>query len=209
MDATVPRVPRGATSSSFLTHLPHSLTHSLASCADPGPRRRRVDRTGRTALHWACEQGNSKVAEFLVGVGGGEAEADGGRLGHQDVHGETALHRAARWGRRACLHVLLAAGAPHDVLNDRGQSALAVCGNRDGDLPHRTARSAARKVLFERVPSLRVLLLSHADFDLHAPIEDHQESPARLAALVSPGNRPRLRCGGDAIPSIASTLMRY
>ena len=144
------------------------------------------------------------MAEFLVGAGGGEAEAeaDGGRLGHQDVHGETALHRAARWGRRACLHVLLAAGMPHDVLNDRGQLALAVCGNRDGDLPHRTARSAARKVLFERVPSLRVLLLSHADFDLHAPTEDHQESPARLAALVSPRNRPRLRCGGDAHPPL-------
>ena len=46
-------------------------------------------------------------------------------LGLRDPHGNTALHLAAMLGRRECVHLLCAHGAPVKVKNKQGWSPLA------------------------------------------------------------------------------------
>lgn len=46
-------------------------------------------------------------------------------LGLRDSHGNTALHLAAMLGRRECVHLLCAHGAPVKIKNKLGWSPLA------------------------------------------------------------------------------------
>jgi len=43
----------------------------------------------------------------------------------QDVHGNTALHLAVMLGRKECVHLLCAHGAPVKTKNNQGWSPLA------------------------------------------------------------------------------------
>uniref|UniRef100_A0A8C4Q5L4 Uncharacterized protein n=1 Tax=Eptatretus burgeri TaxID=7764 RepID=A0A8C4Q5L4_EPTBU len=58
-----------------------------------------TDGEGRTALHVACQQGNSVLAQLLIWYG---ADMD-----KHDVHGQTALNSAQLAGNASCVHLLL------------------------------------------------------------------------------------------------------
>ena len=116
-----------------------------------------------------------------------------GKLVHaRDENGETALHRAARWGRSDCIAVLLRADACVRAIDGDGRTPLMVCGLRaevPGQGLHRGARSAARKAFYAAPPGRGeppLLILHHRDFDLHAPKAgtQHQETPARTDAIL-------------------------
>ena len=149
--------------------------------ADPALR----DGQGRTALHWACEQGTQGAAALLARLSGQLVHA-------RDENGETALHRAARWGRSECIAVLLRAEACVRAIDGEGRTPLMVCGLRaevPGQGLHRGARSAARKAFYAAPPGRGeppLLILHHRDFDLHAPKAgtQHQETPARTDAIL-------------------------
>uniref|UniRef100_UPI00358EEEB4 arf-GAP with GTPase, ANK repeat and PH domain-containing protein 1-like n=1 Tax=Myxine glutinosa TaxID=7769 RepID=UPI00358EEEB4 len=58
-----------------------------------------TDGEGRTALHVACQQGNSVLAQLLIWYG---ADTD-----KHDVHGQTALNSAQLADNASCVHLLL------------------------------------------------------------------------------------------------------
>jgi ankyrin repeat protein len=74
-------------------------------------RARRGDEFGATPFHIACSRGNWPVVHHLLELGrrAGLDDGDGRyRLNQRDQNGETALHWAARSGRRDIVALLLA-----------------------------------------------------------------------------------------------------
>ena len=75
------------------------------------------DEDGMTPTLWAAFEGNLEALSLLVGRGGDPSKCD--------HFGNTALHLAAMLGRRECVYLLCAHGAPVKVKNKQGWSPLA------------------------------------------------------------------------------------
>jgi len=83
-------------------------THTQAADASPDA----ADSQGRTALHYAAENGKSRALETLSALGASLAAAD-----HAGV---TPLHVAARAGHAAAVSTLLRLGADPQALSAKG-----------------------------------------------------------------------------------------
>ena len=118
----------------------------------------RTDNSGKTALHWACANGNDKVVQVLLECGALADAKDltwrltpimmAARHGHKailqkllsvsenidetDRHGETALFDSAKNNRIECVQLLISAGASVNHMDKHGRSLLmsAVLWNR-------------------------------------------------------------------------------
>ena len=75
------------------------------------------DNEGRTALHWAAEQGNLEITTFLV--------ANKAKLESTELNGETALHRSSAGGHLSVVTYLIDSGANIEASDSKyGQTAL-------------------------------------------------------------------------------------
>ncbi|CAL1165608.1 unnamed protein product [Cladocopium goreaui] len=83
----------------------------------------RKDYMGRTALHWAAEEGHAAVVEQLISAGATvDAAGWNGR-------GRTALHWAAEEGHAAVVEQLISAGATVDAAGWNGRGPGRVFGS--------------------------------------------------------------------------------
>ena len=85
----------------------------------PNPRPHRVD---EFPIHECVFRGDVKECLKELSALIRQNQTD---LGLRDPHGNTALHLAAMLGRRECVHLLCAHGAPVKVKNKQGWSPLA------------------------------------------------------------------------------------
>jgi ankyrin repeat protein len=67
---------------------------------------------GRTPLHEACEKGQQRIAELILGHG---ATVDA-----EDNYGKTALMLACEYGHEAIAELLLKKGAEADIRDNKG-----------------------------------------------------------------------------------------
>jgi ankyrin repeat protein len=70
----------------------------------------------KTALHWACENGHTDIAQLLVDWGTS--------LTCQDQYGETCLHYAAESGHTDIVEILVQRGADVAIKDDRERTPL-------------------------------------------------------------------------------------
>ena len=85
--------------------------------------------SGKSALGWACERGNTEVVELLLA----RFNANPNQLAK---YGWTPLMFAARMCHPACVEVLLFHGAEKDILNTDGESAKDIASSHG----HRAVR---------------------------------------------------------------------
>uniref|UniRef100_A0A1I8FVT4 ANK_REP_REGION domain-containing protein n=1 Tax=Macrostomum lignano TaxID=282301 RepID=A0A1I8FVT4_9PLAT len=84
-----------------------------------------ADDRQRTALHWAAERGQSRVARLLIEAGA--------QLDAQDSSGATALHLASMHGHRDAVRLLLESEANTSLVTKSSSSALHLA-SRNGHL---------------------------------------------------------------------------
>uniref|UniRef100_A0A1I8H6S2 ANK_REP_REGION domain-containing protein n=1 Tax=Macrostomum lignano TaxID=282301 RepID=A0A1I8H6S2_9PLAT len=84
-----------------------------------------ADDRQRTALHWAAERGQSRVARLLIEAGA--------QLDAQDSSGATALHLASMHGHRDAVRLLLESEADTSLVTKSSSSALHLA-SRNGHL---------------------------------------------------------------------------
>ena len=152
----------------------------------------RADLEGYTPLHWAAALGHADVLTTLLGAGASVKQ-------RSDI-GETALHRASRFGRVECARILVGEhGDPTAVLapNHEHMTPLDVAGVIVKRV-HRQQRLAMRRILLEAAPCARTLVVHHPDCLLHETGDMHQEHPLRIAAILqyvhgraATGDRPK------------------
>ncbi|WBA79898.1 ankyrin repeat domain-containing protein [Endozoicomonas sp. GU-1] len=75
-----------------------------------------VDESGKTALHYAAEEGNVPILKYLIDIGAG--------INHSDNSEKTALHYAAEKGHKPCLEYLIDKGAGINHSDNSGKTAL-------------------------------------------------------------------------------------
>lgn len=93
-----------------------------------------LDKSGSTALYWACHGGHAAVAEVLLKVPNISVSSQVlpcFRNKHeprsfQNKIGETALHAAAWRGHPACVRLLLDAGASPRIRNQQRQLPIEI-----------------------------------------------------------------------------------
>ena len=149
---------------------------------------------GMTALHWAAERGDLRVAEVLIAAGA-SVEA-GTRIGRY-----TPLHIAAKAGRPEVVAALIEAGVDVNVattnsgatplyLAARAGSADAIrllvqhgadLNSGDGAVGQTPLMFAAA---FNRVDAIRVLLEAHADPAVTAEVIDLEARAVRNEAMT-------------------------
>jgi len=83
------------------------------------------DKDGMTPLHWAADRGSIEIARILVEMAG-KGGAAASRLNAQDESLDTPLHYAVLTENVEILQLLLAAGADPEVLNEEGETPLAL-----------------------------------------------------------------------------------
>ena len=71
---------------------------------------------GMTPLHYASDEGHTKVVELLI--------ANGADVNAKNDNGWTPLHLAAYWGGKEIVELLIAAGADVNAKNDNGNTPL-------------------------------------------------------------------------------------
>lgn len=81
----------------------------------------RSDPTGRTAVHYAADNGNIDILTSLLRAAGDEARK---LIDCRTLFGDTALMLAAMQGNENAVIALIKADAGLDVVNNRGQTAL-------------------------------------------------------------------------------------
>lgn len=81
----------------------------------------RVDKLGRTALHWAAATGNMSVASRILDVSAGRSLA---RVRAMTDRGKTALHLAAEDNHAEMVRLLLRNGALKEATSDGNWTAL-------------------------------------------------------------------------------------
>eukprot|EP01048_Picozoa_sp_COSAG05_P008259 COSAG05_NODE_621_length_8305_cov_3.479283_8_plen_505_part_00 len=137
-----------------------------------------VDSDGYSALHWSAAVGTADVMELLVTEGGASPNA------RSSSNGETPLHRASRLGAGACVKELLRLGADVSVRNYQYLTPLDVAGQYDGRTLTKQ-RTLVRKLILQLHESQRTAVFYHGDCLGHATPIYHQESPARLTAIMA------------------------
>ena len=117
---TAPRVTRTDDSTTGLMRAAaagdEQRLHELLAAGAP---LRCVDLWGRTALHWACEQGSERAVAALLA-----ADAEGATIEARDNAGNVPLARACYFGHEGAVRALLARGARQGLQGDRGWAAL-------------------------------------------------------------------------------------
>eukprot|EP00512_Aurantiochytrium_limacinum_P013230 CAMPEP_0171568360 /NCGR_PEP_ID=MMETSP0961-20121227/1719_1 /TAXON_ID=87120 /ORGANISM="Aurantiochytrium limacinum, Strain ATCCMYA-1381" /LENGTH=923 /DNA_ID=CAMNT_0012122477 /DNA_START=60 /DNA_END=2831 /DNA_ORIENTATION=+ len=197
----------------------YSALMSAAACEDPGDAARLVDKLvergaqvrttdaeGFSALQWAAAMGNCAAMERLLDAG---ADIDG-----QSTSGDTALHRAARFGREECIRSLVRVyGANVNLRNEDDETPLDVAGFVSGKKhPVSRVRAAARKALFEADASMKTLVLMHEECLGHKTAQAHQEAPERISAILSKiekGISPECLCITSDFAPASKSLLRY
>ncbi len=81
------------------------------------------DRYGETPLHYAAENGSTRMAEFLI--------ASGADVNAKNAKGETPLHSATLWGYRQMVELLIAHGADLKAKTNEGQTAVDIATQQD------------------------------------------------------------------------------
>ena len=137
------------------------------------------DHEGYTPLHWASALGHSNVVDLLLEAGASVNQRSGS--------GESALHRASRFGQLECARKMIASvGLPSlSVLNHDFLTPLDVAGQISAKRVNRQKRLAIRRMLLEACPAARTLVLHHPDCLLHDTGDGHQEHPLRLDAILA------------------------
>jgi ankyrin repeat protein len=117
---TAPRVTRSDDSTTGLMRAAaagdEQRLHELLAAGAP---LRCVDLWGRTALHWACEQGSERAVAALLA-----ADAESATIEARDNAGNVPLARACYFGHEGAVRALLARGARQGLQGDRGWAAL-------------------------------------------------------------------------------------
>ena len=119
-------------------------------------------------------------------------QARGDLLDNRAKNGETALHKAARYGYEQVCLLLLSAGASAGVRNEMFMTAIDVAGALDHFMewqsaaastakpkikvePNVKARRKVRRAIMSACAWSRVLVVSHQECMLHATKLGHQE----------------------------------
>ncbi|OQR90703.1 histone deacetylase [Thraustotheca clavata] len=135
------------------------------------------DHLGYTPLHWAAAMGNIPMMTAFHSFG---VDLDF----KSKVNGETALHRAARFGQQESIRFLLSFGASPYLYNAGLALPYDVAGEEDSITINLPTRYAVQCSFTTLQPSFRTLLLHHPDCMEHITIEGHQESPDRITAIL-------------------------
>ena len=128
-------------------------------------------------------------------------QARGDLLDNRAKNGETALHKAARYGYEQVCLLLLSAGASAGVRNEMFMTAIDVAGALDHFMewqsaaastvkpkikvePNVKARRKVRRAIMSACAWSRVLVVSHEECMLHATKLGHQEAPRRVKDMM-------------------------
>ena len=68
-------------------------------------------------------------------------------------------------------------------MDGQGKNVLGVLGTKMGKKTTQTANAAMRAKIFELIPEMRVVFLSHPECEEHVSFKPHQESPERMTAI--------------------------
>ncbi|KAF8792889.1 Laminin subunit alpha-1 like protein [Argiope bruennichi] len=90
-----------------------SSKSSLKDCCDEG---------GLSLLHWACDRGQTEIAEFLI--------SEGTDINFQDKDGQTPLHYASSCGHEEVINLLLKKGAVTNIYDADGLTPADVAYKR-------------------------------------------------------------------------------
>ncbi|CAH0057547.1 unnamed protein product [Clonostachys solani] len=161
------------------------LALSCSSC-------RRDENKGRSSLHLACRQGNSKVAAALLR---GEATS---LLNSRGLQGRTALYEAVLYGNNDVVEMLLEMGGDVSILDNEGWGPLSVAASigddemlclildRRADLVDSTLNHGSERRLLSLVAASGYLeivgILLHRGADLSVADEDGWTPLARAAS---------------------------
>ncbi|XP_039286008.1 ankyrin repeat domain-containing protein 13C isoform X2 [Nilaparvata lugens] len=128
----------------------------------------------------------------------------------RDKHGNTALHLAVMLGRKECVHLLLAHGAPVKVKNLAGWSPLAEAisyGDRQTILSLvRKLKQQAREQMEERRPNLVAALNQMGDFYMELKWDFQSWVP--LVSRILPSDICRIHKKGSSI-RLDTTLVDF
>ncbi|XP_066298013.1 ankyrin repeat domain-containing protein 13C-like isoform X1 [Branchiostoma lanceolatum] len=146
----------------------------------------------RYPLHYSVFQGDIKRVSALLRT------CD---VTEQDVHGNTALHLAVMLGKKECVHLLLAHGAPVRVKNAAGWNPLAEAisyGDRQTITSLlRKLKQQSRQTLEEKRPELLQALQELGDFYLELKWDFHSWVP--LVSRILPSDTCRIYKSGVCI----------
>uniref|UniRef100_X1YYW8 Ankyrin repeat domain-containing protein n=1 Tax=Capitella teleta TaxID=283909 RepID=X1YYW8_CAPTE len=122
-------------------------------------------------------------------------------IAKKDVHGNTPLHLAVMLGRKECVHLLLAHGAPVKVKNGQGWSPLAEAisyGDRQTIFSLlRKLKQQSREALETRRPALLTALKDLGDFYLEIKWDFHSWVP--LVSRILPSDVCKIYKKGSSI----------
>ncbi|XP_054275927.1 ankyrin repeat domain-containing protein 13C-A-like isoform X2 [Macrosteles quadrilineatus] len=128
----------------------------------------------------------------------------------RDKHGNTALHLAVMLGRKECVHLLLAHGAPVKVKNNAGWSPLAEAisyGDRQTIVSLvRKLKQQAREQMEERRPNLIKALNQMGDFYMELKWDFQSWVP--LVSRILPSDVCRIHKRGSSI-RLDTTLVDF
>jgi hypothetical protein len=154
------------------------------------------DDAGRSALLWAAAEGRLEAVQHILAV-------DGTQLDAATRSGNTPLHRAAAYGHREVVSLLLTAGADIDCVNEEGATALSRAarwghadvvrlllkagadpevGDGNGRLPRAWAASKRFREVLDALDTVR------PEMDSLSPTVD-RERAKMLAAVPAGGGR--------------------
>ncbi|XP_035699714.1 ankyrin repeat domain-containing protein 13C-like [Branchiostoma floridae] len=152
----------------------------------------------RYPLHYSVFQGDIKRVSALLRT------CD---VTEQDVHGNTALHLAVMLGKKECVHLLLAHGAPVRVKNAAGWNPLAEAisyGDRQTITSLlRKFKQQSRETLEEKRPELLQALKELGDFYLELKWDFHSWVP--LVSRILPSDTCRIYKSGVCIRSVVTS----
>eukprot|EP00656_Telonema_subtile_P004115 TRINITY_DN11870_c0_g1_i2.p1 TRINITY_DN11870_c0_g1~~TRINITY_DN11870_c0_g1_i2.p1 ORF type:complete len:1069 (+),score=245.15 TRINITY_DN11870_c0_g1_i2:82-3288(+) len=135
-----------------------------------------ADLEGFTAAHWAAACNNLPALQQLI-------TASEQLVNAESDTGETPLFRAARLGHARCVRLLLERGANPVHANHNLETVLEIAGVWESKLSVKK-RCEIRKVVYEKVPQFRTLVVHHTDFLGHITRDGHQEAPQRVIAIL-------------------------
>ncbi|KAF0696092.1 Aste57867_13130 [Aphanomyces stellatus] len=153
--------------------------HLAKALLDRGASLVTADASGYTALHWGAALGNVALLDLFLTTQPSIVDI----VATSD--GETALHRAARFGHTDAIRVLVQHGASTSTCSHALLQPIDVAGLGTSTTPHAASHAAVLACFAACRPALKTLVLHHPDCNDHLTIESHQEAPARIAAILA------------------------
>jgi len=139
--------------------------------------------SGYAAAHWAASVGNLETLKTLAKRCPNPRAIIEGRA----LDGSTPLLVAAAYGNIDIIEWLVTHEHWHKskafAVDGQGKNVLGVLGTKMGKKTTQSAKAAMRAKIFELIPEMRVVFLSHPDCEEHVSFKPHQESPERMTAI--------------------------